>query len=151
MVSEPDLATLERSTYRDEIERQEAPMTLEELGKIIALVWQADQPGGDSAFPAKQELCNLLLSRGNAPSSVVQALRVDYRADGPAINHTALINGAQQAGIVQRVNPGHVKASVGVSPAEARVILQSYINRYPGEVAWARRLMREYRASLEGG
>jgi hypothetical protein len=97
----------------------------------------------------KQELCSLLLSGPDAPLSVKNALRVDYRADGPAINYTALINGAQQAGIVQRVNPGHVKASVGVSPAEARVILQTYINRFPKEVTWARRLIREYKASLK--
>jgi hypothetical protein len=92
---------------------------------------------GVSELPSREALTSLLLNRQDVPERLKAALQFVDRYEGPSLlTYTDMIDYAQQAGILQRFNPGHVNAASDLDPLEARHLLQIEMSDFKEEIRW---------------
>jgi hypothetical protein len=121
---------LERLSYRHSRE----DITAAALGVLLTLVWVARN---NQALPTRDNLTKFFLGREDVPPRLRNAVQITDRYDGPSLTtYTEMVDFAQQAGVLRRVNPGHVSTSADLGPLEAEHLLQMAMDDFREEIAW---------------
>ena len=113
-------------------------LTAELFGKLFALVWA--EKFGRSMLPSRAEITKLLIGSGDdIPESIEDIMHQDERLGTRTIaEFTDYILAAQEAGLVQRMNPSFVSGAVQIGSFDARKLLSMFEDDLKQEIDWLR-------------
>jgi hypothetical protein len=123
-------------------------LTPELFGKLLVLVWA--ERFGRSILPSREELTQVLVGGSEAdhvPQTVLDVMHLDQRLGAETIvEFTDYVLAAQEAGLVQRLNPSFVSGAVQIGSFDARKLLSVFEDDLKPEIEWIRsRLEKKYK------
>lgn len=141
-----DYSAYERESYGwIDDKPPQARFSPELLGCMLMCAWRAtaDFLMPDDEIPVERLLLGIV-GEANPPGKVASTLHLERRIDGPLLHErTQIIAGAQNAGIVSRMNPSNVKVIARIDSMQASLLLKQYAVDFPDEVAWVEQLIEK--------
>ncbi len=147
-----DFRQLERRSYgaTADGETGRVRLTPELLGQLISCVLQLEG-GAEGAVTSSifQEI--FLDPNGTVPESIAEVLHIEDRVGGIMVEEmTRMAVASQASGVAGRMNPDNVSMIPKTDRLQAHTLLSHYAVRFPSEIEWLRRVVRQ-RASLPAG
>nr|CBA32618.1 hypothetical protein Csp_D33050 [Curvibacter putative symbiont of Hydra magnipapillata] len=141
-----DYSAYERESYGwIDDKPPQARLSPELLGCMLMCAWRAtaDSLTPDDEIPVEQLLQGIVVE-ANPPGKIASTLHLERRIDGPLLQErTQIVAGAQNAGIVSRMNPSNVKVIARIDSMQASLLLKQYAVDFPDEVAWVEQLVEK--------
>jgi hypothetical protein len=121
---------------------QSGALSVELLGKIIAVEWKRANPD-QREFLSQTELTDRILAHlSDAPDEVVNLIEVENRPDGRRIASLAtLYMGTQTSSILGRLNPLHETTYYKPDLIQTYAIQDRYVAKFPKCVEWAAKVV----------
>jgi hypothetical protein len=129
---------LERLSYRNQPSNE---LRSEALGVLLTLISVAEH---GKPLPGKDVLTRLFSSREDTPVRLKNAIAFVDRFEGQTLaTYTDMVDAAQLAGILRRVNPGHVNSVSELTSLDAQHVLRIAGADFGPEVRWLTSVLAE--------
>ena len=136
---------LERLSYRKQPNSELKP---EALGVLLTLISVAEY---HKPLPGKEVLTRLFSKRQDTPARLKNAIAFVDRFEGRTLaTYTDMVDAAQQAGILRRMNPGHENSVPELTPLDAQHVLRMSQADFGAEVQWLTSVLAELEHAAPG-